>query len=105
MWPRHDIIRAEAFCTICGQRYDFTNLQVLEEEHGSPLLYIRCQQCQTGSLSTISMGQGKFKLITMATDLTEDEVMRFREEDGLTDDDVLKMHAVLSTSDDFIESI
>ncbi len=101
--PRHDIIKAEAFCSICGQRFDLVHLQVLEEREGNTLLYIRCQQCQTGSVSSISFGQGRLNFVTMPTDLNENEVLRYTEDEMLGDDQVLEIHARLNSQDNFLD--
>lgn len=104
-WPRHDIIKAEAFCTICGKRFDFLRLQVLDEQDGATLMYIRCGHCMTGSISSISVGQGKLKFVTAPTDLTEEEIMHFRDEDQLIADNVLEIHAHLESHENFLETI
>ncbi|HCJ52816.1 MAG: hypothetical protein A2898_02610 [Candidatus Kerfeldbacteria bacterium RIFCSPLOWO2_01_FULL_48_11] len=99
---RPDIIKAEAFCSICGERFDFTNLQILEEQDGTTLLYIKCGRCQAGSLSSISFGQGRLQFLTAVTDLSQDEVLDFRNEASIDEDDVLRLHAHMEVDDNFL---
>lgn len=103
MWNRPDLIKAEAFCSLCGERFDFTNLQVLDEKEGATILYIKCNRCQAGSLSSISLGQGKLNFITTVTDLFEEEVLQYHAQDPLEDDHVLELHAFLLRDDNFLD--
>lgn len=103
MWPRPEMIRADVQCPICNERYDFTNLQVLDEQDGSTLLYIQCSHCMAPSISAISLGQGKLQFTTTVTDLSRDEVLGSREREMLQDDEVLEIHARLYTQDNFLD--
>jgi len=98
-------IKMEARCPVCGNLYDFRQLEVIEEENGATLMYIKCQSCQSAALSMIALGPSGVKMASVLTDLEQDEVMRFQDENPLSSEEVLDLYESLEKSDNFLKNI
>lgn len=95
----------DARCPVCGNYYDFRRLEIIEEENGATLMYIKCQSCQSAALSMIALGPMGIKMASVLTDLEQDEVMRFQDENPLSSEEVLDLHEDLGKSDNFLKNI
>lgn len=102
---RPERIKIDAKCPVCGSLYDFGRLEVLQEEDGATLMYIKCSTCQSAALSIIALGAFGIKVASVITDLEKDEVMRFQEEEPVQDEDVLQLHEMMDKTDNFLEEI
>ncbi len=98
-------IKINAKCPVCGSLYDFGRLEVLEEEEGATLMYIKCSVCQSAALSIIAIGTMGLKVASVITDLDQDEVLRFQDEKAVKSEDVLALHEELVKTDNFLEKI
>ncbi len=98
-------IRIDAKCTVCGSLYDFGKLEVLQEEDGATLMYIKCSVCQSATLSIVALGSFGVKVASVITDLKKDEVLHFQEEGLVKSEDVLDLHEKLVMTDNFLEEI
>lgn len=98
-------IKMDARCPVCGNYYDFRKLEIIEEENGATLMYIKCQSCQSAALSMIALGPLGIKMASVLTDLEQDEVMHFQDENPLSSEEVLDLHEDLEKSDNFLEQV
>ena len=80
-------------CGICGQRYDVSNIKVLDNEDGVWFLSLVCTSCGTRGLIAAVVGEGT--AIDTASDLSEAEYERFADSELVGVDDVLDMHCFL----------
>lgn len=101
--PEH--IRIDAKCTICGSLYDFGKLEVLQEEEGATLMYIKCPVCHSATLSIVALGAFGVKVVSVITDLEKDEVLHFQEEKSIQSEDVLDLHEEMGVTGNFLEEI
>lgn len=100
-----DKIRIDAKCPVCGSLYDFGLLDVIQEEDGSTLMYIKCTVCQSAALSIVALGAFGIKVASVLTDLERDEVMRFQDESSIKSEEVLDIHEALELTDNFLNQI
>ncbi|MDD5039885.1 MAG: hypothetical protein PHY34_01920 [Patescibacteria group bacterium] len=98
-------IKIDARCPVCGTLYDFGKLEVLLEEDGATLMYIKCSVCDSAALSIIALGSFGLKVATALTDLEQDEVLRFRDEAAVKSEDVLTLHEAMEKTDNFLQNI
>ncbi|MFA6098724.1 MAG: hypothetical protein WCV50_03035 [Patescibacteria group bacterium] len=103
--PKPERIKLEAKCPVCGSLYDFGRLEVIEEEEGATLMYIKCSACQSAALSIIALGAFGIKVASTVTDLEQDEVAKYQNEKSLKSEEVLDLHEELEKSDNFLERI
>jgi len=78
-------------CSVCGQRYDKDNVNVLGHEHDLWFLKVFCPACQSHGLVATLVKERKPPL----SDLTEAERLKFRCSPPVGWDDLLDMHNLL----------
>ena len=100
-----DRIKIDARCPVCSNLYDFGRLEVLQEEEGATLMYIKCSVCHSAALSLIAFGAFGLKVATALTDLEQDEVLRFQDEPSIESEEVLQLHEELMKTDNFLDSL
>lgn len=98
-------IKIDAKCPVCGSMYDFGRLEVLYEEDGATLMYIKCSVCQSAALSIIAFGNFGLKVATALTDLEQEEVMQFQDQKPVRSEEVLQLHEIMEKTDNFLEKI
>jgi len=84
-------------CGICGQKYDVSNIKILDQEEGLWVLSVYCSSCGTQGLIAAVVHEGK--ITDVITDLTEAEYERFIGSEAVGVDDVLEMHNFLKGFD------
>jgi len=80
-------------CSVCGQRYDVDNVNVLGHQEDLWFLSVFCSACQTQCLVAAVVKEGRMPKVT--TDLTEAELDKFMKMDKLTANEMLDMHSFL----------
>jgi len=100
-----DRIKIDAKCPVCNSAYDFNRLEILQEESGATLMYIKCSNCQSAALSMIALGPMGIKMATALTDLEQDEVLFFQEGKAISSEDVLEIHEDMNKIDNWLEKI
>ena len=98
-------IRIDAKCPVCGSLYDFGQLDVIQEEDGATLMYIKCSVCQSAALSLIALSGLGLKVASTITDLEREEVARFQGERPIKSEEVLDLHEELEKTDNWLEKI
>ena len=84
-------------CGVCGQRYDVSNIKVLDHEDGVWFLSVFCSSCGTQGLMAAVVREGR--VAEVITDLTEAEYDCFAEREAVEMDDVLDIHIFLKEFD------
>jgi len=84
-------------CGICGQKYDVSNIKILDQEDGLWVLSVYCSSCGTQGLIAAVVHEGN--ITDVITDLTEAEYERFIGSEAVGVDDVLEMHNFLKGFD------
>ncbi|MEE9491437.1 MAG: hypothetical protein V3V80_03950 [Dehalococcoidia bacterium] len=80
-------------CGVCGQKYDVSNIKILDQEDGLWVLSVYCSSCGTQGLIAAVVQEGN--ITEVITDLTEAERERFDDSEVVGVDDVLEMHNFL----------
>ncbi len=88
---------AKVSCGICGQKYDVSNIKILDQEDGLWVLSVYCSSCGTQGLIAAVVHEGN--ITDVITDLTEAEYERFIGSEAVGVDDVLEMHNFLKGFD------
>lgn len=84
-------------CSVCGQRYEVDNIDVLGHQEDLWFLSVLCPACHARCLVAAVIREDKVPEVT--TDLTQAELDRFRNVGRVTTDDVLDMHNFLKDFD------
>lgn len=94
--PWQDGLKMASFCPLCETRFQPTEARPLGEDGDTRLFHVRCRKCGNSILALVLVNPGGVSSVGLVTDLTFDDVMRFRKEKPLGPDDVLKTHEWLS---------
>lgn len=92
---KSDHLRLDGHCPSCGNLFDFRKTQVLAEENGSTLLHLKCGNCGTSAVATMTMSPQGLMFRGMITDLTAQDVMKFKDVNDVDSDDIMELHKVL----------
>jgi len=84
-------------CSVCGQRYEADNIDVLGHQEDLWFLSILCPACHARCLVAAVVREDSVPEVI--TDLTQAELDRFRNVSKVTTDDVLDMHNFLKDFD------
>ncbi len=80
-------------CAVCGRRYEAVDVNIVYHQHELWFISVSCQSCHTKGLVAALIKDGeKARLVT---DLTEEEMVRFKEATPVSADDVLDVHRFL----------
>lgn len=96
---RFEHLRVISSCPICSARYHAAELRVLDERRDAQLIHIRCRKCQSSVLAVVLANQLGISSVGLVTDLTEDDVRRFRNQPVISEDDVLDVQVALQRPD------
>lgn len=92
-------LRIISSCPICRARYHSGELKVLEERLDAQLVYIQCRKCQASVLAVILASQLGVSSVGLVTDLSGDDVLKFRRQPVVSGDDVLDLHVAMNQPD------
>ncbi|MFC1926719.1 hypothetical protein ACFLWV_03090 [Chloroflexota bacterium] len=88
---------SELKCSVCGQRYDVQNIDVLGQEEELWFISVVCSHCQTRGLVAAVVQEAEED--ELVTDLTEAEDAKFAQVEAVGIDDVLDMCNLLKSFD------
>ena len=80
-------------CGVCGQKYDMSNIKIIDQEDGLWVLSVYCSSCGTQGLIAAVVQEGN--ITEVITDLTEAERERFDDSEVVGVEDVLEIHNFL----------
>ena len=92
-------------CPVCDHAYANVDAKLLEEDAESHLVYIRCSKCQTAILALVVFQTVGIISYGLITDLTEEEVLKFKNAESLSDDYVLETYKILQKDSNFIKAL
>lgn len=96
-----DGLKLVSYCPVCETRYNPMEARMLGEDGDTHLLHIRCHKCTNQVLALVLVNQVGVSSIGVITDLSFDDVMRFKSADKITVDDVIKTHTCFENTNWF----
>jgi hypothetical protein len=88
---------AKVNCGVCGQKYDVSNIKVLDQEDGLWVLSVYCGSCGTQGLIAAVVHEGN--ITDIITDLTDAEREHSGSKEAVGMDDVLEIRNFLKGFD------
>lgn len=82
-------------CPLCSEAYRPFQASIVEEREDAQLLHIQCHKCQSSMVALIVSGQMGLTSVGLITDLTSDDVERFKDAQAITQDQVLEAFQAL----------
>lgn len=83
-------------CPVCNIRYNPMEARVLEEGENTHLIYIKCRSCQSAIMALIVTNSMGISSIGLITDLSADDVLKFKAGKPIDCDDVIEVHQFLN---------
>lgn len=83
-------------CPVCSLRYDPLEAKILDETEHAHLVYVKCRSCESAVLALIMSNNMGVSSIGLITDLSSDDVMKFKDSDIINANDVIEVHQFLS---------
>lgn len=93
----HDTLRLISTCPLCNTQYNPLSAKVLEEREDAHLVHIQCRRCESSIVAVVVMGGVGVSSIGLITDLTSEDVLRFKDVDALSGDELLAMYQTFGT--------
>jgi hypothetical protein len=88
-------LRLISYCPICSTHYNPLAAQILEEREDAHLIHVECRKCGSSIIGLVLSGGPGISSVSLVTDLTGMEVLRFRKSESIRSDDVLEAHTAL----------
>lgn len=83
-------------CPLCTAAYGVEDVRVILEENTTQLVHVTCDQCHQALLAYIVESRAGMSSIGMLTDLTLLDVLRMREKEPISEDELLDFHELLA---------
>lgn len=84
-----DGLKIVSRCPICQTEHNPIETALLDEANGSHLIYIKCRKCGSGVVAALTPTNYGMSSVGLVTDLTENEIMQFKDSPRVSADDVL----------------
>ena len=85
-------VRLISYCPLCHTNFNPFKIKVLEEKGDSHLLHTECPCCHSSVVILVLASELGISSVGLVTDLTGDEVIKFKNFDAITSDDVIEIH-------------
>lgn len=92
-------------CPLCGAQYASSDAKVVSEKDGAYLLHTNCPDCGSSVISTLATTQLGLTSIGLITDLTFEDVMKFKGEETISDNELLEAYNFIETWNGRLEGI
>lgn len=96
MW--NERLKLASYCPICGSQSSRMEIRSLGSAGDTQLLHATCRRCSSKVLALTLVASAASGSVGLVTDLSADDVLRAAGNPPLTEDDVLRAHALLATS-------
>ncbi|MFH1508804.1 MAG: hypothetical protein ABIE68_01430 [bacterium] len=86
-------------CPLCNTRYEPEEAKIVEEKDDAYLLYTICEKCGSNIVATLTTNSLGVSSIGLVTDLTYEDVVLFKDGDGIFANDVVELYEHLKAND------
>ncbi len=91
-----DGLKLISFCPLCETHYHPREALLVHERDNSHLLHITCRKCEHSIIALVLVSNAGVSSVGLVTDLSYHDVLKFREADSISIDDVLSVHRALA---------
>lgn len=95
----HDGLRIVSYCPLCEAKFNPMEARVLGEDGETHLLHVRCRSCSNAILALVLVTKAGVSSVGLVTDLSYDDVVKFKAEGRVSVDDILDVHRALESGD------
>lgn len=90
-----EVLKLLSYCPLCESNYNPLRAKVLEEKDEAHLLHIQCSNCGGSVVALLFTSGAGPTSIGLVTDLTSDDVLRFKDQTTVKTDEVISFHQFL----------
>ncbi|PIS05579.1 MAG: hypothetical protein COT81_00250 [Candidatus Buchananbacteria bacterium CG10_big_fil_rev_8_21_14_0_10_42_9] len=91
-------LKVISVCPVCNTKYNPIKAQVLEEQDGAHLVYIKCNKCHSSIIVLVMTNSLGVSSVGLVTDLNGEDVLKFKSSDSVSVDDVIEMHDAVAAN-------
>lgn len=91
-----DGLRLVSRCPVCQREHNPTETAILDEVEGAHLIYIKCKNCNSGVIATVSLGAMGVVSLGAVTDLSAKEIMDIKDRGAIDENDVVEVYRQFS---------
>ena len=88
-------LKLVSYCPVCETRYNPMEAQVLGQDGETHLLHVKCRKCSNSILALVLVNQAGASSVGLLTDLSYEDVIRFRSNVNVSINDVIDVHTYL----------
>lgn len=98
-------LKIVSYCPVCNHRHNPVKAQVLADKNGAHLIYVKCSHCQSAVLAVVSVGNLGVTSVGLVTDLSSDDITKFKNSRPINCDDVIEVHKRLTQDKVLIDQL
>ena len=91
-----DNIKVISNCPICNSKYYSSEAKILAEKNNGHLVHIQCKKCKSSVIALILASGVGVSSISLVTDLTPEDVMKFKDSAPISLDQIVDLHTILT---------
>lgn len=88
-------LKLVSFCPVCETRYNPMEARMLGQDGDTHFLHVQCRKCQNSILAMVLINEVGASSVGLLTDLSYEDVLRFRARKSVTVNDVIDVHKQL----------
>lgn len=85
-------LRLISYCPLCNTHYNPLAAKVLDEREDAHLIHIECRKCGSSIVALVLTGGLGISSVGLVTDLTSDDVIRFKDARTILSDEVIDLY-------------
>ena len=94
-----------SYCPLCAMSYNPQEARILGEKEDSHLLHIQCGNCSNAIIALVLISSVGVSSVGLVTDLSFDDVLRFKNARPISTDDVIEVHDALQNEEMFFKAL
>lgn len=88
-----------SYCPLCSTNYNPKDARLLEEKDGAHLIHLQCSNCSSSIVAVIISGGLGVSSVGLITDLTGNDVVKFKNARYINEDDVIEAYRSITRGD------
>ena len=91
-------------CPHCDAEYNSDQVETVDQKDNVITVYLNCPQCKSSIIAAVLLSGMGLVSLGLVTDMTKEDVKRFKKSRDISSDDILILHQTLKEdSQDFIK--
>ena len=88
-------VKLVSACPLCRKQYSSEDAYIVDEQQGVFLLHNTCKNCGSSIVAALVAGSHAVSTMGLVTDMTSEDVKKFKDAEPISCDDVIDCHAYL----------